>query len=187
MRASHLEHPQSSTPLPVCPPYLLPEDASTLGPGWGLSEQRPLALPSSGGPVTPPGAEAFLGLVSAARPWARTPASPSWLGPAPRAPASKLAPDAVAIETGSPHKNKENKKEAPEMMGPSWGRLQPTWAKPSTLTTRGPLPGDTAASKDQDLLGMGGEGLQEGLQFLPLPLPRGLDPCHARGGRTPTK
>lgn len=45
------------------------------------------------------------------------PTSPSGPGSAPRAPASQLAPHAVAIETGSPHKNQGTKKEAPEIWG----------------------------------------------------------------------
>lgn len=75
----------------------------------------------------------FLGPVSGAQPWTRQPISPSGPSPAPRAPAQELAPDAVAIETSSPHKNHGNKKEAPEMMGPSPAELW-TWARSSTLS-----------------------------------------------------
>lgn len=82
--------------------------------------------------------ECFLGPVNGAQPCNRQPLSPRGPSPAPRAPAWELAPDAVAIETSSPHKNHRNKKEAPEMMGPS--PAEPwTWARPSTLGHPGTL------------------------------------------------
>lgn len=180
-RASHPKHPQIGVPLPVRPPYLPPEDTSTPGRGQGLNEQRPLPFPSSGGLVTRLGDPAFLDPASAAWPWAGAPTSPSW-----PAPASKLAPDAVAIETGSPHKNHENKKEAPEMMGPSWGGL-PTWAKPSTLSTPGTRTwGRSCLQSPRSTWGGWGRTPRK-VAAPPPPCPRKARSLQPAGGRNPTK
>ena len=128
--------------------------------------------PGSGSQWAKTLAPSLLGGLGGWRGLPRTAHQPPWASPAPRAPARELAPDAVTIETSSPHKNLGNRKEAPEMMGPSpaglwaWARSslpQPPSAPPRTLTwghSRLRRPESTEE---------GGEGLpQGGSSFLSL-------------------
>ena len=146
-------------------PGLGAQQAKTLPPMQGLSGPYPL----SGYPT-------FLGPETETQPWARAPPSSGWLGPAPRAPASELAPDAVAIETGSPHKDHGNKKEAPETMGPSHGGLR-AWAKPSALSIQDPYLGTKAPPKTRVHLGWVGNPPKEGGSSSPSLSRAGQDPA----------
>ena len=94
---------------------------------------------------------------------------PSLAGPSTRGPASELAPDAVAMETGSPHKNHRNKKEALSE-GAFLGRAADLGPGQHPLPS-GPPPGDTTASKEQDPLRVGGEGPPRKVAALPPPCP----------------
>uniref|UniRef100_M3XSL3 Uncharacterized protein n=1 Tax=Mustela putorius furo TaxID=9669 RepID=M3XSL3_MUSPF len=139
MRASCPKHQDSLVPHPTLSSTSAAQRSFHTGlrPGVLVSED-PSPFPSSGDSVSRAGGGCFLGPMNGAQPCNRQPLSPRGPSPAPRAPAWELAPDAVAIETSSPHKYHRNKKEAPEMMGPS--PAEPwTWARPSTLSHPGTL------------------------------------------------
>lgn len=132
MRASHPECPGKPRPPPqsvlrICCPHRT--WAEGLSGAQRAKTPAPSILCGRGLP----------GTCECSLDWARAPTSPRGPGAAPRPPARELAPDAVVIETGSPHKN-GNKKEAPVIMGPSQGG-------------RGPGPGSAPLATPESLPG----------------------------------